>query len=215
MSDITLWGGGTSRTFRAHWMLHELDLPYEKHLIASRTGETQTSEFTKLNPRQKIPVLQDGDLTIAESGAIMNYLATNYGEETNLIPPEKSKSRALYDQWCFFIAMELDAHTLYVMRKHRDLAQLYGEAPKAIDAAIEGFNKQVAVAELELSRVDGPYLLGEHFTGADMFLSTCLEWAHLYGITVSSSFNDYRERLKSRPAYQTAFKLNFSVNPGM
>ena len=66
---LILWGAGTTRTMRAHWILHELGLEYERHPIGSRTGETQTPEFTKLNPREKIPLLQDGDLTVAESAA--------------------------------------------------------------------------------------------------------------------------------------------------
>ena len=59
---LVLWGVGTSRTLRAHWALHELDLDYECRPILPRTGETQTQEYTELNPRQKIPLLQDGEL---------------------------------------------------------------------------------------------------------------------------------------------------------
>ena len=70
-----LWGAGTPRTMRPHWALHELSLSYETENIGSRTGETQTAQFLRLNPRQKIPVLQDGDFTIAESPAILCYLA--------------------------------------------------------------------------------------------------------------------------------------------
>lgn len=54
---LMLWGAGTPRTLRAHWMLHELGLPYEIQPIGSRTGETQAPEFAKLNPREKIPAL--------------------------------------------------------------------------------------------------------------------------------------------------------------
>ncbi|MBI2088223.1 MAG: glutathione S-transferase N-terminal domain-containing protein, partial [Deltaproteobacteria bacterium] len=57
---LILWGAGTARTLRAHWILHELGLTYERRPIGSRTGETQTAEFTRINPRQKIPLLQDG-----------------------------------------------------------------------------------------------------------------------------------------------------------
>ncbi len=56
--DLTLWGVGTSRTMRAHWMLLELGLDYLCHPIRSRTGETLTDEFRRLNPRHKIPVLK-------------------------------------------------------------------------------------------------------------------------------------------------------------
>jgi glutathione S-transferase len=94
-------------------MLHELDLAYESRAIGSRTGETQTPEYTKLNPSQKIPVLQDGDFVLSESAAIVNYLAQTYGASRKLLLPANTKERARYDQWCFFIMMELDANTLY------------------------------------------------------------------------------------------------------
>ena len=56
---------------RAHWMAHELELDYEPRLIGSRTGETQTNAFRALNPKGKIPVLEDDDLVLTESGAIV------------------------------------------------------------------------------------------------------------------------------------------------
>ena len=158
-SARVLWGCSTARTLRAHWALAELGLDYEHRPIGPRTGETQTDEFTRLNPRQKIPLLQDGDLTLAESAAIVNYLAEKYGEPDDLMPAAGTEARARYDQWAFFVMMELDAHTLYIIRKHRDLAHLYGEAPAAIQTASEGFAKQSAVAELEFA--DGrEFLLG-------------------------------------------------------
>ena len=61
---IVVWGVGTPRTMRAHWVLQELALPYETRAIGSRTGETQSDDFLALNPRGKIPVLQLGDRRI-------------------------------------------------------------------------------------------------------------------------------------------------------
>ena len=72
-----LWGIGTSRTVRAHWALIELNLPYKTEIIRTRTPDTETNVFKSVNPRQKIPVLQDGSLTIGESAAIVTYLAEN------------------------------------------------------------------------------------------------------------------------------------------
>ena len=207
-----LWGCSTSRTMRALWALAELGLDYEHRPIGPRTGETQTEEFTRLNPRQKIPVLQDGDLTLAESAAIVNYLAEKYGEPDGLMPAAGSEARARYDQWAFFVMMELDAHTLYVIRKHRDLAHLYGEAPAAIQAASEGFTKQSAVAELEFA--DGRnFLLGDRFTGVDILLGSCLDWAVAYREPIGPRLAAYRERLNSRPAYAQATQANFHARP--
>ncbi|MCZ6709622.1 MAG: glutathione S-transferase family protein, partial [Gammaproteobacteria bacterium] len=178
----------------------------------SRTGETQTDEFRRLNPKEKVPVLVDGDLVLTESVAIVTYLGDTYGSDSGLIPKPYTLARARYNEWASFVQMELDAHTLYVMRKHRDLAEVYGAAPAAVQTAIDGFNKQVAVAEATLARTD--YLLGSTFTAADLILMTCLDWAEFYGIVLSSGFARYRERIHDRPAFRIARKLNFSISAG-
>lgn len=211
MTDETLvvWGVGTSRTMRVHWMLHELGLAYETRAIGSRTGETQTAEFRALNPREKIPLLQLGDLALAESGAIVTTLGERFAEGT-LVPKAGTRERALYYQWCFWVLTELDAHTLYVMRRHQDLSDLYGEAPNAIEAAREYFVWQLGAAASEV-RERGPYLLGEEFTGADLLLTTCLDWARLYGLAVGDDLDAYRTRIADRPAYRSAFQHNFAA----
>jgi glutathione S-transferase len=207
--SIVVWGVGTTRTLRAHWALHELGLSYETHEIGSRTGETQTDAFRSLNPRQKIPVLQLGSLTLAESAAIVTALAEQSADGT-LIPKAGTAERALYYQWCFFVMTELDAHTLYVMRRHQDLAELYGEAPNAIAAAKEYFAWQSEAAATEL-RERGPYLLGDAFTGADILLTTCLDWALVYGLPLAADLTAYRARIVERPAYRAAFQHNFAA----
>jgi len=82
-----VWGVGTPRTLRAHWSMHELGLDYERRPIGSRNGGNLTPEYTRLNPSQKIPTLQDGDLVVSENAAIVNYLTTCYGAAKNLQPP--------------------------------------------------------------------------------------------------------------------------------
>ncbi|MFP6817124.1 MAG: glutathione S-transferase N-terminal domain-containing protein, partial [Pseudomonadales bacterium] len=129
---LAIWGGASSRTLRVHWMLHELGIDYQPRLIGPRTGETETDEFRRLNPKGKIPVLVDGDLVLTESVAIVTYLGDTYGPDAGLIPKPYSLARARYNEWTSFVQMELDAHTLYVMRKHRDLAAVYGAAPAAV-----------------------------------------------------------------------------------
>ena len=209
---ITIWGGASSRSMRAHWMAHELDLDYEPKLIGSRTGETQTASFRALNPKEKIPVLVDGELVLTESAAIVTYLGDTYGRDSGLVPAPYTQERALYNQWSSFVQMELDAHTLYVLRKHRDLAHLYGDAPTAVDTAIAGFHKQVAVAENALAETD--FLVAERFTAADIMLVTTLKWAIAYEIDLTERLADYCRRHASRPAYRQAGRLNFSISAG-
>ena len=190
MAGSVLHGAGTTRTMRAHWALHELGLDYEPKLVASRSGETETAEFGRLNPKRKIPVLADGDFTLTESAAIVTYLGETYGRDTGLVPVAGTRERARYDEACFFVMMELDAHTLYVVRRHRDLAALYGEAQAAVTEAFRGFDRQVETVERTLA--DGrPHLLGDTFTGADILLGTCLQWATFYGRALGDGLTAY------------------------
>ena len=204
---LILWGAGTPRTMRAQWVLQELGLEYEKRPIGPRTGETQRPEFVKLNPREKVPVLQDGDLTVAESAAIVTYLGETYGGSKGLVPPVGTRERAAYYEWCFFTMTELDATTLYVVRKHVGLKDIYGEAPNAVRAALEGFEKQVRVAHLKLVE-RGPFILGETFTGADILLTTCIVSGHNHKLKLSDVLLDYMKRSTSRDAYQRALAAN-------
>ena len=209
---ITIWGGATGRTIRAHWMAHEVALDYEPKLIGSRTGETQSEEFKALNVKEKIPVLIDGDFVLTESAAIVTYLGDTYGLDYDLVPPPMTKERAKYNEWLSYIQMELDAHTLYIMRKHRDLSAIYGEAPAAITAAIEGFQKQIRFAERQLS--DHKYLISDTFSAADLMLTSVLTWAKAYGIALSDRLESYSKENCDREAYQKAAKLNFSISAG-
>lgn len=102
---------------------------------------------------------------------------------------------------------ELDAHTLYVIRKHTNLVAIYGEAPAAVRAAREGFIKQAQVADQALVQ-RGPFVLGASFTGADILLATCLGWAERLEVPLAATLRDYLERTTARPAYRLAHQAN-------
>ncbi len=207
--DLTLWGTGTGRTMRAHWMLLELGLEYEFHPIQARTGETQTEEFRRLNPRHKIPVLRHGQFVLTESAAIIQYLSETFGISKELHVPMDATSRATLNEWCYFIISELDAGSLYVMRRHDNLKHIYGEAPAAIEAAEKYFlhNLEAMAARVESG---GPYLLGDRFSTADILLMTCLDWAVSSEIALPDPFSHYRQRVAQRPAYRAALRRNFA-----
>jgi glutathione S-transferase len=192
---------------RPHWALHELSVPYETKPIGSRTGETQTVGYSLLNPRQKIPLLQDGDFTIAESPAIIAYLAEAYSGGNVQLIPDGQRARAQLLEWTLFIAMELDATSLYVVRRHSGLKDIYGGAPVAVDAAKAYFFKQLGHVDQAL-RAGGPFLMGRQFTTADILLTTCLNWAIALDVPVHDNCHAYLERSTSRDAYRTASIVN-------
>ena len=202
----TVWGVGTPRTLRAHWCLQELGLDYSCRPIGSRNGGNLTPEYTKLNPSQKIPTVEDGDLVISESAAIVNYLTTCYGGAVNMQPPTDPSARSRYDMWCFFCMMELDADTMYIVRRHGDLHEVYGEAPNAVKAAKEIFAKQAEAAVARLGA--GPYAMGERFTGADILLTTCLTGALRRDVPLPVPLGDYLARTTAREAYKRAMAAN-------
>ena len=97
-------------------MLEELGLEYECHPIQSRTGETHTDEFKRLNPRHKIPVLRHGSFVLTESAAIIQYLGEAFPNSPVVYMPTDAESRARLHEWCYFIMSELDAGSLYIVR---------------------------------------------------------------------------------------------------
>jgi len=203
-----LWGIGTARTFRPHWMLAELGLDYETKDIITRTDRMDAPDFLALSERRKIPLFEDGDLMIGESAAIVLYLADRYREKAVLAPEPATKARAQHDELCFFIMTEMDS-ALYIIRRHDGLPEIYGQSSVAVRAARAYFSR--SLEEIERRLRDGrPYLLGDDFNVADLLLKTCLDWAGFAQISLPDSFESYSATLGGRAAYAAAMKKNFT-----
>ena len=202
-----LWGVGTSRTIRAHWALIELNLSYKTEIIRTRTTDTETAAFKSVNPRQKIPVLQDGTLTMGESAAIVTYLAESYSTEQVSLIPDNPKARAKYFEWMSFICMELDATSLYVLRRHWSLPEIYGDSPIANKASEEYFNRMITAAN-KLKNPKQKYLLETGFSGVDILMTTTLKWAIDYNQKIPNDFMEYLDHMVNRPGYIAALEAN-------
>ena len=118
-----------------------LDYVCRSHPAAHRRD--QDAGVYRAQSTPEIPLLQDGDFNIAESPAIVAYLSDTYGTAKTAGPDASRRLRATWLEWCFHIAMELDATSLYVMRRHRDLKHIYGEAPVAVESASQYFETQL------------------------------------------------------------------------
>ena len=164
--------------------------------------------------RQILTLLQDDDLTMGESAAIVAYLARRYGSGENPLMPQDPTGYAKWLEWCFFIVTELDSTSLYVMRRHRAdaLGPIYGVAPEVVAKAGEYFREQLRHVETALA--DGrTYLMGDHFTSADILLTTCLDWAIAYGVGICDNAQPYLERIHQRPAYKLGTAANVPLAP--
>src|SRR5258706_14334885 len=99
---ITVHHLNNSRSQRILWLLEELGVPYEvRHYQRDPKTNLAPPELLDVHPLGKSPVITDGDLTIAESGAIIEYLVEQYGKGA-LIPPQGSPERLRYTYWLHF-----------------------------------------------------------------------------------------------------------------
>ena len=204
---LVVWGVGTTRTFRVHWMAEELGLVYETKRIEARTGETSKPGYARLNPKRKIPCLVHGDLVVSESFAIMRYLRTL----SEALPHDRyqlsAAGQASYDEWASFILMELDATSLYVVRRHQDLHSIYGEAPKAVASSKEYFLRMLKAVAGQVP-ADAP-LWGQTFSELDIMMTVALDWASLLALPLPANLAAYQRAMHQRPAYEAAREHNF------
>src|SRR5688572_15397098 len=94
---ITVFGGQTSRSLRVVWLMEEMGLPYRVRQVDMLADE-QDAEFLAVNPANFIPAIQDGDVTMVESIAIMEYLMGRYGP-TPLAPSPSDPAFPAYQQF--------------------------------------------------------------------------------------------------------------------
>ena len=203
---MKIWGAGTARSFRPIWVAEELGIEYDHAPIGPRTGETKTPEYTALNRKQKIPFLEDGDIRLSESVTISRYLINTYPTE-NLSKPKTAKAQIKEDELCCYIYGELDETSLYVMRRHRDLAAIYGASEEVVKSCGAYAERHLGVLAEFLNGKD--YLMEEGFGLPDILLVSCLDWAIFYGVAVPTSLQGYKARIAQRPAYQKAMHINY------
>ena len=190
-----------TRSSRPRWVLEELGIPYELVRLDPARGETRSAEHLARQPLGHVPVLEDGDQRVFESGAICLHLADRHPEK-GLLPPPGSHGRALVYQWVLFAATELEP----------PLSTLSAEARKPEgqrDAAVVAdararFQKAAAVLEPVLS--GRSFLLGENFTVADVFVGSVLAWGRsVRALEGLPAVEAYLGRLRHRPAFQRAY----------
>jgi len=191
--------------------LAELGLAYDIEPLRTRTADMDRQDFVSLNASRKIPFLQDGDVSIGESIAIVTYLGDQYREQAQekgiCLLPQAVAERAAYFEWSMFIGMELDATSLYVIRRHQGLPHIYGASPEAVAAATEYFDRMIQVAETKMI-AGKPYLLGNEFSGIDILMTACLDWAARLQLRIPPNLSAYRARQIQRKAYLQAKEIN-------
>ena len=198
---ITVFGEG--RGFRVVWLLEEMGLPYRLRRVDLLAGVENDPEFLVINPAGFIPAIQDGDVTMVESIAIMEYLMARYGP-TPLAPSPHDSAFPAYQQFLHLGEAGLAASTYYVLNtRHRAPEAERGNWTAAY--ALEQFESRLGLVTRQLAR--SPYLAGDAFTAADISVSYALRLAQKgSGYVLGDIELAYLARVSERAGYKRALE---------
>lgn len=206
-----------SRSHRILWLLEELGVPYEiKHYKRDPKTSLAPPELLAVHPLGKSPVVTDGDLTIAESGAIIEYLVDRYGKG-KLIPPAGSPERMRYTYWLHFAegtAMPPLVMKLVFNRIEKGAPFLVRPIAAGISRKVKaGFidpNLQRIVAHMENELARSEWFAGSEFTAADIQMGFPVE-AATARVGARPAMVRFLERVHARPAYKRAIEKGGEV----
>ena len=198
---ITVWGEG--RGFRIVWLLEEMALPYRLRPVDLLAGVENDPEFLAINPAGFIPAIQDGDVTMVESIAIMEYLMARYGP-TPLAPDPHDPTFPAYQQFLHLGEAGLAASVFFVVG-----ALNFGPESErnnhTVRQALGVFESRLGLVTRRLAQ--SPYVAGERFTAADISVTYALELARRAGGVVLGEVEAaYVARTSGRDAYKRAME---------
>jgi glutathione S-transferase len=198
---ITVFGEG--RGFRVAWLLEEMGLAYRLRPVDLLAGVEEDAEFLAINPAGFIPAIQDGDVTMVESVAIMEYLMARYGP-TPLAPDPHDPAFPAYQQFLHLGEAGL-AGPIYFVVVSRNLVSEAERQNWGAGKALEVFKSRLGLVTRQLVR--SPYLAGDAFTAADISVTYALELAQRGGgVVLGEAEQAYVARTSGREAYKRAME---------
>jgi glutathione S-transferase len=199
---LTVHHLGKSQSERIVWLCEELGIPYELK-VYDRHPVTRLAQadYKALHPIGSAPVITDGELVLAESGAIVEYIVAKYGKGRLILAPDHPDfAQFLY--WFHFANGTLQPAT----GRNMILGRLNLPADNALLIAMKArLDLALGFLEERLAAVD--YLAGREFTTADImlvFTLTTMRLFYPYDLKPYPSILRYLQRIGSRPAYQRA-----------
>lgn len=199
---MKLYGSKNSRSLRCVWALEEAGATYDYQRVNMMKGEGYAPAYKEVNPLGKIPALQDGDLTLTESMAIVQYVADVFPQAA--LVPDHPAARAEVNRWVYYAVTEVEPH-LWAIAQHR-FALPEDKRVAALEPTTV-WQLARSLRPIEKTLAAQPFIAGTAFSMADIVVFHCLVWAlsaKLQGVGVASLA--YIERLKTRPAYQRAME---------
>ena len=198
---LTVYHVPITRSLRVLWLCQELELPHEVRTVDFGAAYRASPEWRALNPVGKVPAMTDGNFTMFESGAMVQYLLDRYGQG-RLQPAPGTEAHGLYLQWSWF-AEATYARPIGEIVNHRRAFGADGEIP----AVVEEMKGRVRLCSEAVDRAlqGRDYLLGDHFSAADIMMGYSVMLAQRFSSTEGlDALNGYWARLSARPAWQRA-----------
>ena len=184
-----------TRSVRPIWLCYELDLAFEIEPIDFSPEFRNSPQWLAISPTGKVPAMRDGDLTMFESGAMIEYILERYGEG-RLRPPPGTAESAIHHQWCWFSEATL-SRPLGLNR----ILRTKGDNAKSL--AADGEQKaRTCIAVVDQTVAGREFLLGSNFSAADIMMGYSLELVRHLKLLDNQYPNAlaYLERLKTRDA---------------
>lgn len=197
-SPVTFFHAPNSRSAITRAMLEELGVLFDLVTLDLQRGEQRSAEYLAINPMGKVPALRHEGALVTEQPAILMYLADLYPEK-NLAPVLGDPLRGPYLRWMVFYGSCFEPAI-------SDLSQKREPAPQ-MQSGYGTYDDVMNVLAGQLQQ--GPWLLGERFTAADVLWGGALNYGMLFKLVPELPvFRAYVERVQSRPAIRRAFALD-------
>ena len=203
--EIVFYTNPQSRGRIVRWMLEEVGQPYRTEVL-EYGGGMKSADYLAINPMGKVPAIVHRGVVVTETAAICAYLAFVF-PLAGLAPACDDPARGSYLRWLFFAAGPVEAavsaKAMNLLAPPEKAGMIgYGSFEQMLDA-LEGVVAQTS-----------PWLLGEHFSAADIYVgSQILWWLMFKSLHERPGFADYAARLRARPAWQRASALDDTLVP--
>ena len=202
--ELVLYTNPMSRGAIARWMLEEVGQPY-RTVMLDFGGAMKSPDYLAINPMGKVPAITHRGVTVTEAAAVCAYLADAF-PEAGLAPASGDPARGAYYRWLFFAAGPVETA---VTAKSMNLL-----APADKKGMVGYGSYQDTLDALEGAVRDGPYLLGERFSAADVYLGSQIVWGLMFGsMETRPGFAEYAARIQARPAAGRAKALDEALMP--
>lgn len=204
MPSITLWLSPGSCSLAPHILLHELGFSFDTVITSTWDGSVSAAEFTRVNPKQRVPVLRLDDEIITELPAIATAISS-LAPERELMGSKVIETVRIYE-WMNWLSGTVQGQGFAGIWR----PQRFSDDPRVFESIAAKARKTIAESfEMIEGKLDGPCSVGNAFTAVDAFLLVFYRWGYRIGIDMRAlypKFTAFAVGLMQRPSVAAAFE---------